>query len=105
MRRKQRACFAILSTLEDMRVMNMTEHAQRPPQPTSSMKQFDILVGEWTMVGTHPEFPSAAHGHSSFEWLMEGGLLAWHLDWARGGHLSAHSVIGHDDLLETCYML
>jgi hypothetical protein len=57
-----------------MRVMNMNEHAQQPPQPTSSMKQFDILVGEWTMVGTHPEFPDAAHGHSSFEWLMEARL-------------------------------
>ena len=44
----------------------MNEHAKLPPQPTSSMKQFEILVGEWTMVGTHPEFPSEAHGHSSF---------------------------------------
>jgi hypothetical protein len=88
-----------------MRVMNMNEHAQRPPQPTSSMKQFDILVGEWTMVGTHPEFPDAAHGHSSFEWLMEGGLLVWHFDWERGGPPSALSVIGHDDTVETCSML
>ena len=52
----------------------MNEHAKLPPQPTSSMKHFDILVGEWKMVGTHPEFPSAAHGHSSFSWLMDGGL-------------------------------
>ena len=52
----------------------MNEHAELPPQPTNSLKQFDVLVGEWNMVGTHPAFPSAAHGHSSFEWLMEGAL-------------------------------
>ncbi len=83
----------------------MNEHAKLPPQPTSSMKQFDLLVGEWTMVGTHPEFLSAAHGHSSFEWLMQGGLLVWHLNWERGGPPSALSVIGHDEQVETCSML
>ena len=83
----------------------MNEHAKLPPQPTSSMKQFEILVGEWTMVGTHPEFPSEAHGHSSFEWLVEGALLVWHFDWERRGPPSALSVIGHDDSVETCCML
>jgi len=85
--------------------MNMNEHAKLPPQPTSSMKQFEILVGEWTMVGTHPEFPSEAHGHSSFEWLMQGALLVWHFNWERGGPPSALSVIGHDEQVETCSML
>jgi hypothetical protein len=28
----------------------MNEHAQRPPQPASSLKQFDILLGEWNML-------------------------------------------------------
>lgn len=83
----------------------MSERTQQPSQPTSSMKQFEILVGEWDMIGTHPQFPSPAHGHSSFEWLMEGTLLAWHLDWARGGPPSALSVIGHDDSDETCTVL
>ena len=63
----------------------MNEHAKLPPQPTSSMKHFAILIGEWKMVETYPEFPSAAHGHSSFSWLMDGGLLVWHFDWERGG--------------------
>src|SRR6266536_1498303 len=87
--------------LVDTKSRNMNEHATLPPQPTSSMKQFDILVGEWTMVGTHPEFPDAAHGHSSFEWLVEGGLLVWHFNWERGGPPSALSVIGHDEQVET----
>lgn len=83
----------------------MSEHAGRPPQPTSSLKQFDILVGEWNMAGTHPQLPAAVRGHSSFEWLVEGALLAWHFDWEPGGVPSALSVIGHDDTVEPCYML
>ncbi len=84
----------------------MDKHSEaQPPQPTVSIKQFDILVGEWNMVGTHPSFPSAAHGHSSFDWLVEGALLLWHFDWERPGPPSAMSVLGHDDSVEPCTML
>ena len=83
----------------------MNKHSELTvPQPTASIKQFDILVGEWDMVGTHPSFPSA-YGHSSFEWLMEGALLVWHFDWEHPGPPSAVSVIGHDDSGQTCSML
>ncbi len=83
----------------------MKKHSEQPPQPTRSLKQFDILIGEWNMVGTHPSFPSAVQGHSTFEWLTEGALLVWHFDWERPGPPSAISVIGHDDAVETCSML
>lgn len=86
----------------------MSQHSDLPPsQPTGSLKQLGILVGEWTMVGTHPAFPSAAHGHSSFAWLREGALLSWHFEWERPGPPSALSVIGHDDSssVDTCTML
>jgi hypothetical protein len=85
--------------------MNMNEHAKRPLQPSSGMKQFAILIGEWDMVGIHPALPSTAHGRSSFKWLVEGGLLLWHFDWERGGPPNALSVIGYDDSVETCSML
>jgi hypothetical protein len=76
------------------------------PQPTRSMKQFDILIGEWTTVGTHPQLPTAVQGHSSFEWLREGALLVWHFNWEQGqGIPNAFSVIGHDDTIESCSML
>jgi hypothetical protein len=79
---------------------------RQPPQPTRSLKQFDILIGEWTMVGTHPLLPSTVHGHSSFEWLRHGALLVWHFDWQHGqGIPSAFSIIGHDDAVEPCSML
>ena len=78
----------------------------QPPQPIRSLKQLDVLVGQWTMVGSHPQLPSAVHGQSSFEWLREGALLAWHFDWERGqGIPSAFSVIGHDDTVEPCSVL
>ncbi len=78
----------------------------QPPQPPRSLKQFEILLGEWTMVGTHPYLPAAVHGHSSFEWLREGALLVWHFDWEPGqGIPSAYSIIGHDDAVEPCSML
>lgn len=85
----------------------MSQHADLPPQPTNSLKQFEILVGEWATVGTHPAFPSAVHGHSTFEWLREGALLAWHFDWEHHGPPNAFSVIGHDDAnaVDTCSML
>ena len=83
----------------------MDEHAGRPPQPTSSMQQFEVLVGEWNMVGTHPALPSAVQGHSSFEWLVEGALLLWRFDWQPGDIPNALSVIGRDDVVETCSML
>ena len=83
----------------------MDEHAGRPPQPTSSMQQFEVLVGAWNMVGTHPASPSAVQGHSSFEWLVEGALLLWRFQWQPGDIPSALSVIGCDDAVETCSML
>jgi hypothetical protein len=79
---------------------------QQPPQATRSIKEFDVLVGEWIMVGTHPQLPSAVNGHSTFEWLREGALLTWQFDWEDDkGIPSAFSVIGHDDAVEACSML
>jgi hypothetical protein len=90
-----------------LKEIDMNKDSERQlPQPTRPLKQFDVLVGEWTMVGAHPLLPSAVHGHSSFEWLKEGALLAWHFDWERGqGIPSAFSVIGRDDAVEPCSML
>jgi len=83
----------------------MDENHVPPPQPTGSLRQFDILVGEWHTTGTHPAFPSAVHGHSSFEWLAEGALLIWRFDWERSGPPCAVCVIGRDDAVEPCSML
>jgi hypothetical protein len=75
------------------------DHRNQP-----SMQQFEALVGAWNMVGTHPAIPSAVQGHSSFEWLVEGSLLLWRLEWQPGDIPSALSVIGRDDAVEACSM-
>jgi hypothetical protein len=87
--------------------MDMSKHAEGlPPQPTRSLRQFDVLIGDWTVVGSHPQLPSVVHGHSSFEWLREGALLVWRFNWEQGqGIPSAFNVIGHDDAFEPCSML
>ena len=79
---------------------------RQPPQPTHSLEQFEVLVGQWTTEGSHPQLPVDLHGTSTFEWLRPGALLAWHFDWEQGqGVPSAYSVIGHDDAVEACSML
>lgn len=83
----------------------MNKPAESTPQPTNSLKQFDILVGEWDMEGTHPALPSPAHGRSSFEWLVKDALLVWNFDWDHPSIPNAVSVIGHDDIGDACSML
>ena len=78
----------------------------QPPQPTRSLSQFDILIGEWTTVGVHPQLPSAVHGQSTFEWLKDGALLVWRFDWEPGGGVpGAYCIIGHDDTTDVCTVL
>ncbi len=79
----------------------------QPPQPTRSLKQFDVLLGEWMMVGIHPYLPVAVHGGRSFERLREAALQVWHFDWDPGqGRIpSALSIIGHDGAVDPCSML
>ncbi len=83
----------------------MDQPSGEPPQPTGSLKQFDILIGQWEMVGTHPGFPAPVQGQSTFEWLVEGALLIWRFNWEPGGPPNAISVIGHDDAGKACTML
>jgi hypothetical protein len=84
----------------------MSQQANQPPQPTTSLKPFDVLIGEWDMVGTHPMIPSPVKGHSSFEWLRDGALLVWHFNWEPGSEIpNAYNVIGHDDAIEPCSTL
>src|SRR5688572_6414208 len=87
------------------RGIHMTEPGKpQSPQPTSSLKQFDILIGQWEMVGTHPGFSSPKQGHSVFEWMVDGALLIWRFNWEPSGPPNAISVIGHDDMGEACSM-
>jgi len=76
------------------------------PQETKPLKEYEILIGEWSMEGRHPLLPTAIYGHSVFEWLRKDALLAWHFKWDDGkGVPDAYSIIGHDDTLDHCTVL
>lgn len=85
--------------------MSEDKHSGGAPQPTRSLKQFEVLIGDWDMVGTHPHLPATIYGHSSFEWLKEGALLQWHFNWDADLPPNAFSVIGQDDTVAACSML
>lgn len=69
------------------------------------LRQFEVLLGKWDMVGTHPAFRASVQGTTSFEWLLDGALLVWHFDWESPGPPSAVSVLGGDDSGESCELL
>ncbi|MEP6987276.1 MAG: hypothetical protein ABI970_16855 [Chloroflexota bacterium] len=83
----------------------MSKQTGAAPQPTHPLKQFDVLIGEWDTVGTHPQIESPVKGHSKFEWLVDGGLLVWHFNWEPKLPPDAVNVIGHDDTGEICTVL
>src|ERR1700704_3163674 len=47
--------------------------------PNLALKPFDILIGEWKTIGTHPYLPNTTlHGHTSFKWIEGGAFLIMH---------------------------
>jgi hypothetical protein len=43
--------------------------------PTNPLlKPFEVLIGEWTLAGSHPLIKGTLHGRASIEW-MEGGAF------------------------------
>jgi hypothetical protein len=54
-------------------MVKRTKHEAAIPNP--ALKAFNVLVGEWRAVGTHPGLPDTTlHGHTFFAWL-EGGAF------------------------------
>lgn len=77
----------------------------RSARPSPLLRRFEVLLGKWSMVGTHPAFPAPAHGSSSFEWMLDGAFLVWHFDWEPPGPPSAVGIVGGDDSDESCALL
>lgn len=80
---------------------------QRASIPNPSLKNLDILVGEWKSVGTHPLSPGVTfHGHVTFKWLEGGAFLIMHAEAEEpGGVPSSIAIFGHDDSMEGYSML
>jgi hypothetical protein len=72
----------------------------------TALKPFNILVGEWDTVGTHPLMPGITlHGHTTFEWIEGGAFLIMYSSIEEEGVPSGVAIFGSDDATKECYML
>jgi hypothetical protein len=70
-----------------------------------ALKDLDRLVGKWIMAGSHPMLPAPVRGQASFEWIEDGGFLAWRTDYERPGPPRAVAIIGRDESAPTYSIL
>ncbi len=65
--------------------------------PNPALKDLDVMVGEWNMLGNHPMIPNPVKGHSSFGWLEDGAFFYWRPSYLQPGPPSGIAIIGRDD--------
>lgn len=74
--------------------------------PNPALKAFEILIGKWKAVGTHPEVPNTIlQGHSSFEWIEGGAFLTWNSEIDYKGFPKGIAIFGSDDATGEYFML
>ncbi len=75
-------------------------------RPNPALKSFNVLVGKWNTVGTHPLFPGTTfHGKTSFEWIEGGAFLVMHSEIDEPGIPRGVAIFGSDDSMEEYFML
>jgi hypothetical protein len=84
----------------------MENHAkQKAGIPNPALEPLSLLVGEWTMTGSHPSLAGALHGHASFEWMEGGAFLKMYSEVEEPGVPSSIAIFGSDDDADTFFML
>ncbi len=74
--------------------------------PNPALKPFEILVGDWKTIGTHPLLPNTTlHGHTSFKWMEGGAFLIMHSEVDEAEIPSGIAVFGSDDATKEYFML
>ncbi len=74
--------------------------------PNHALKSFNILIGEWKTIGTHPYLPNITlHGHTSFKWMEGGAFLIMHSEVDEEEVPSGIAVFGSDDATKEYFML
>jgi hypothetical protein len=74
--------------------------------PNPSLKPLEVLVGEWSTVGSHPVLPGLTlHGHVSFRWIEGGAFLMMQSSVEEPDIPSGTAIFGHDDAAEGYSML
>jgi hypothetical protein len=73
--------------------------------PNTALQPLSVLVGEWELVGTHPNLTGTQHGHARFDWMEGGAFLMMRWQVSEPGIPSATAIFGSDDTKGTFYML
>src|SRR5687768_2313801 len=74
-------------------------------RPNPSLKDLEVLLGEWDTVGTHPALPGTLHGRASFQWHEDGAFIIMHTSVEEPGVPSSVAIFGRDDSGEGYSML
>ncbi|MBZ0297518.1 MAG: hypothetical protein K8L99_33480 [Anaerolineae bacterium] len=69
------------------------------------LELFNVLVGEWNVVGMHRLLPDTLHGRASFEWLEIGAFLMMVWEIEAPEIPDAIAIFGSDDAAEMYSML
>jgi hypothetical protein len=73
--------------------------------PNPALKIFDVLVGKWTTVGTHPQLPGTLHGITEFGWMEGGAFMIMHSTIEEPKIPSAVAILGSDDQAGAYFMI
>jgi hypothetical protein len=74
--------------------------------PNPALERFNVLIGEWKTIGTHPMVPDTQlEGRASFNWMEGGAFLMMHAEIFHEQFPAGVGIFGSDDALETYFML
>lgn len=78
----------------------------KSPTPNPSLKPLGILVGEWSIVGSHPLFPGKKiPGRVSFEWIEAGAFLITRSSMEDPAFPKGTAIFGYDEATQEGVML
>ena len=83
-----------------------TNSISQAAKPNPALEPFNILIGEWRTVGSHPFLPGKILlGHTSFKWLEGGAFVIMHSSIEQEEFPDGIAVFGSDDSLEEYSMI
>lgn len=75
-------------------------------KPNPALKPFEVLVGEWQTMGSHPYMPNTElKGRATFEWIYGGAFLMVRAEIDHPKFPDGIEIFGSDDKAGTYYML
>jgi hypothetical protein len=80
-------------------------HKQPSRSANPTLKELEVLVGEWKLEGSHPLLIGPVRGRAVFAWFEGGAFLSWKTEFELPDVPNAVSSIGCDDVGETCTIL